>query len=243
MKKLILLLLLLPLMVISQEKESQILQMFELKLKMNEGQKFQEGMKKWKDCYLENKGVDTWNVWNRIQGASGTVAVTMMMDKWAEMDKGPDEADNACQEIFRTDVFPYVESMERNIAMTMPELSKEPSTGNTVVWVTFFNTNNSTDFMEVVKEVSSTYREVKGEPLGYWYDFAGGAPDGADYMVSMPYKNFAGLDAEWDGPWDVYEQKNGKEKMTQMRKKFREAVIDSWAYMYKLNEDLSNRSQ
>ena len=62
MRKLIILFLLIPIMGISQDQESRILHMFELKIKMNEGQKFNEGMKKWKDCYLENKGTDTWNV-------------------------------------------------------------------------------------------------------------------------------------------------------------------------------------
>ena len=243
MKKLILLLLIIPFLGISQEEETQILQMYELKVKMNQGDKFQEGMKKWKDCYVENKGVDTWNVWNRVQGEYGVVAVTFLMDKWAEMDEGPEEADTACQEIFRTDIFPYVESMQRNMATTMPEYSKSPTSGNELVWVTFFRTNNSSTFNEVIKEVSSTYREAKGEPLGYWYDFAGGGEDGPDYMVSLPYKNFGGLDADWDGPWDVYEQKHGKDEMMKMRDKFREALDGSWAYMYRLNKDLSNQSQ
>lgn len=241
MKKMIVMLLLFPLLGLAQEEESRILQMFELKLKMNEGSKFQEGMKKWKDCYLENSGTDTWNVWNRIQGEGGVVAVTFYMDNWAEMDKGPDAADTACEAIFRSDVFPYVESMNRHIATTMPAYSKSPTSGNEVVWVTYFKTNNSSVFNEVIKEVSSTYREAKGEPLGYWYDFAGGGQDGPDYMVSTAYKNFAGLDAEWDGPWEVYEKKHGKEKMTKMRDKLRESLEDSWAYMYRLNKDLSNQ--
>lgn len=243
MRKLIILFLLIPIMGISQDQESRILHMFELKIKMNEGQKFNEGMKKWKDCYLENKGTDTWNVWNRVQGASGTVAVTFYSDKWAEMDEGPEAADEACESIFRQHVFPYVESMNRSIATTMPEYSKSPTSGNKVVWVTFFRTNNSSDFNEVIKEVSSTYKEVKGEPLGYWYDFAGGGMEDPDYMVSLPYKNFGGLDADWEGPWDIYEQKHGKDKMTKMREKFRNALDGSWAYMYSLNEDLSNQSQ
>ncbi len=243
MKRIILILMLIPFLGIGQEQESRILQMYELKVKMNQGDKFQEGMKKWKDCYLENSGTDTWNVWNRMQGDYGVVAVTFMMDKWAELDEDPTSADNACRNIFRTDVFPYVESMQSNMATTMPELSKAPTTGNKVVWVTFFRTNNSSDFTELVKEVSSTYREAKGEPLGYWYDFVGGSPDGADYMISMPYKNFGGMDADWDGPWDVYEKKHGKDKMTKMRAKFRDAVDDSWAYIYRLNDDLSNQSQ
>ncbi len=243
MKRIILILLLIPFLGLSQEQESRILHMYELKIKMNERQKFEAGMKKWKDCYLENNGTDAWNVWNRIQGASGTVAVTFFMDNWAEMDEEPTSADKACQALFQSDVFPYVESMDHNIAKTMPEWSKAPSSGNTVAWVRFFRVDNWRDFNDVVKEVGGTYKEAKGEALGYWYDFMGGSPDGADYMVSMLHKNFAGLDDEWDSPWEVYEQKHGKEKTTKMQEKFRSSVADTWTYIYKLNENLSNQSQ
>ncbi|MBT8295222.1 MAG: hypothetical protein KJP01_02680 [Gramella sp.] len=240
MKRVILILMLIPFLGIGQERESQILHIYELKLKMNEGEKFRQGMKKWKDCYLENKGVDNWSVWNRVQGESGMVAVTFFMDKWAEMDEDPTDADNACRTIFQSDIFPYVENMEHHITTSMPEFSKEPSTGNKVYWVTFFRSNNNSDFTDVIKEVSATFKEAKGDRLGYWYDFAGGGQESADYMVSIPYKNFAGMDEEWTSPWKVYEEKHGKEKMEKMREKFRAATDDSWSYIYSLNENLSN---
>ncbi|TRO64166.1 hypothetical protein [Christiangramia sabulilitoris] len=244
MKKLIVFILLFPILGFTQEKdESRILHMYELEIKMNERENFEKGMKKWKDCYLENSGKDNWNVWNRVQGATGTVAVTFFMDKWAEMDEAPTGADTACQSIFQTDVFPYVVKMDHKMAESMPEFSKNPSSGNTVAWVRFFRTENWRDFKDVVKEVSSTYKEAKGEPLGYWYDFIGGDPDGPDYMVSMLHKNFAGLDEEWDSPWEIYEQKHGKDKTTKMQEKFRSSVEDTWTFVYKLNENLSNQSQ
>lgn len=240
MKKVILVLLLIPFLGIAQEEESKLLQLFELKIKMNEGQQFREGMKKWKDCYLENKGADTWNVWNRVQGESGTVVVSVYMDKWAELDKGATEADEACQDLFYTEVFPHVESMKQMLASTMPQLSKAPMADTKVIWVTFFDINNSTDFEDVIKEVSSTYKDAKGERLGAWYDFNGGAPGDPDYMVSMAFKNYAELDVAWDGPWKVYEEKHGKEKTNATRDKFRKSLKESWSYIYKLNEELSH---
>ena len=240
MKNVILVLLLLPFLGLAQEQESRLLQTYELKIKMNEGRQFREGMQKWKECYLQNNGTDTWNVWNRVQGESGTVVVSFFLDKWAELDKDATEADKACQELFYSDIFPHVESMRQRLANTMPELSSSAKADTRVIWVTFFDVSNSTDFQEVIKEVSSVYAESNGEPLGAWYDFNGGAPGDADYMVSMSFKNYGELDAPWDGPWKVYENKHGKEKMNSIRNKFRASLKDSWSYMYELNEELSN---
>lgn len=233
---------LIPILSIGQESEKKLLNMAELTIKKNHQQEFMDGMQKWKDCYLSNNGDENWNVWNRMQGESGVVAVTYTMDKWAEMDEDQTEADKACMNIFKNDVFPHVEKMNFNLSWTMPEYSRTSSDSTSVVWVTFFRTKNSTDFMDVVKEVSSTYRSEKGEPMGVWYDFIGGGQDAPDYMVATPYKNFAQLDEPFDAPWAVYEKAHGKEKMEQMRFKFRESLDDGWSYIYKLNPKLSNRN-
>lgn len=111
--------------------------------------------------------------------------------------------------------------------------------GTKVVWVTFFDVKNSSDFNDIVKEVSSTYKNSKGEPLGIWYDFAGGGPDSPGFMVVSPYKSFADMDKPMDGPWKVYEDAKGKAKTDETRNKFRNALNDSWSYLYTLKEDLS----
>lgn len=243
MKRALYLMILLPLISFGQENSKKLLNMVELTVKMNHQQEFNDGMQKWKDCYLSNNGTDTWNVWNRMQGQSGVVAVTYTMDKWAEMDEGQTEADKACMNIFKNDVFPHIENMNFNLSWTMPEYSRTSSDSTSVVWVTFFRTNNSTDFMDVVKEVSATYRKEKGQPMGVWYDFVGGGMDSPDYMVATPYKNFAQLDEPFDGPWAVYEKAHSKEKMEQMRSKFRSSVDEAWSYLYKLNPKLSHQKE
>lgn len=242
MKRVLILMILIPLFSIGQESDKKLLNMAELTVKMNHQQEFTDGMQKWKDCYLSNNGDESWNVWNRMQGKSGVVAVTYFMDKWAEMDEGQSEADKACMNIFKNDVFPHVEKMNFNLSWTMPELSRALPDSTSVVWVTFFRTSNSSDFLEVVKNVSETYRNEKGEPLGIWYDFIGGGENSADFMVSTPYKNFAQLDEPFDAPWAVYEKAHGKEKMEEMRSRFRESLDDAWSYIYKLNSKLSHRN-
>ncbi|MCG9973379.1 hypothetical protein [Christiangramia crocea] len=239
MKRLIVLLLIMPFLGFSQEEDSRIMHMWELTIKANQGQKFQEGMKKWKDCYLENEGVDSWNVWNRVQGVGNVVAVTLYMDKWAEMDEDNDEAGQTCSSIFQTDVFPYVEKMEHHIATTIPEFSRSQGDRPKLVNVVYFKVNNSPEFTSVVKDVSSTFMESSENAGGFWYDFVGGGPDSPHYMVAAPLNKFADLDENRDGPWQAYEKKHGKAKTESTRNRFRESVDEIWSYMYKLNTELS----
>lgn len=243
MKKLILLLLVIPFLGLAQEQDRRILHMWELTIKNNHGEKFQQGMKNWKDCYLQNEGVDSWNVWNRVQGMGNVVAVTLYMDKWAEMDTDDDQAGQACRSIFIDEVFPHVEKMEHHMAYTMPQMSKTPGEQANVVRVSFFRTNDWMSFEEIVKDVTSSYRDANNEPPGYWYDYIGGGPDSPDYMVSRPYQNFAEMDEMSEGPWQVYAKKHGEAKMKEMRKKFRETLDNSWSYIYRLNKELSREPQ
>lgn len=240
MRKLILILMIIPFFGFAQDNERRLLHMWELKIKNGMGQQFSEGMKAYKECYQENTGTDQWNVWNRMQGEGQTVVVTSYMDNWAEMDdESPDPAGEACTSIFMEQVVPNVEVVNHNIAGTMPDWSRAPEDGNKIVWVTFFDVNNSTAFSEVVEAVQESFKEYQGQPLGYWYAFAGGGPTAPTHMVSRGFKNWAEMDEESMGPWEALEKKHGKEKAMKMRDQFREALDDSWSYVYTLNEDLS----
>lgn len=230
--------LLLPLLTISQENEGILLNMSELEIKPGQNDQFMEGVKMYKKCYEENGGAENWNIWKRTQGRGNVYVLTSFMANWAEMEK-EDEAGNECQNIVKESIWPTISGNEYNIARSMPEISRSPMEGAKVVWVTFFDVKNSTDFNNVVKEVSSVYREAKGEPLGIWYDFVGGGPDSPGYMVVSPYKNFAEMDEQRDSPWKVYEDANGKAKTDETRNKFRSSIKDSWSYLYSLKEDLS----
>ena len=68
MKKLFYLLLLCPILMLSQENESFLLNLSEITLKPGHEAQFIEGVKAYKKCYNDNEGKENWNMWRRMQG-------------------------------------------------------------------------------------------------------------------------------------------------------------------------------
>lgn len=83
------------------------------------------------------------------------------------MDK-KDAASDACAQTIRDFIMPNVESMTYSIAQTMPDYSTRTKEGTKLIWVTFFKVKNSTDFMDVLKRVSSAIKTTEGNNRGYW---------------------------------------------------------------------------
>ncbi|WP_136479836.1 hypothetical protein [Cognatitamlana onchidii] len=241
MKKLVFLFLCLPLFAISQN-ESFLLTLSEVTVKPGHDAQFMEALKSYKTCYLKNEGEDKWNTWKRLQGEGNVYTFTGRMVNWAEMDEEDDPAGKACQKVVLDEIMPHVKSFHFNIARFMPDVSRtEPFSGDTgLVWVYNAKTKNSKAFKECVKEVATALKDAEGDGRGYWYSVIGGAPNVADYFISIPFKNFAEMDVDRDGVWKVYENANGKEKTDALREKFRKAVSKDWSFIYTLKKELSN---
>ncbi|RED44956.1 hypothetical protein [Seonamhaeicola aphaedonensis] len=241
MKKLFFLLLLLPMLVVSQENESYLLNLSEITVKNGHNAQFLEGVKAWKECYLENNGEDKWNMWKRIQGEGTVYTLTSMMANWAEMDEDGDDASKECRMTVVNLIMPHVESIHYNIGWSMPDYSRStPLEDMGLVWVYNVKVNNSTAFKEVVSEISKAVKAAEGDNRGTWYSVVGGGPEVSDYFIAVPFKNFAGLDVDTDSVWTVYEKANGKKKTDALRDKFRACIDSDWAYIYTLNKKLSN---
>ena len=241
MKQLCIAMLLLPLMVTAQNFEEALLSMSVITVKQGHNPQFLEGVSKWKDCYVENKGTNQWNFWSRVQGEGSVYGLTGWMSNWAEMDK-EDPASEKCYMTAVNFIIPHVEKTEYNIAGTIPDWSKKTMASDTkLVWVTYFRVKNGTDFSEIVKDVSGTVRATEGDARGQWYSFAGGGEQSPDYMVVSSFSSYAELDKDQDGPFKVYENVHGKKKSDALREKWRNAVDNSWSYIWSLNEKLSNQ--
>ena len=156
------------------------------------------------------------------------------------MDEENDEAGKKCRQIVMYQIDPHIESSENNFATSMPEFSKATLSEMGVIWVSFFQVENSVLFKEVVKEIADISQKAEGDKRGYWYDVDGGSPDFADYYVTTPYKNFAALDVKRDDVWEMVEKAKGKEDTEKLRAKFRSSLQDSWSYLYKRMDDLSH---
>ncbi len=123
----------------------------------------------------------------------------------------------------------------------MPEVSRESDPATKVIWVNFFKVKDGREFNDVLKEVSSMVKTVEGKTRNQWYAVAGGGLEDADYFAVTPFANYAALDIKRDGVWKMYETKHGKEKSDALRARFMASVDESWSYIYKLNDELSNQ--
>lgn len=241
MKKLICLLFVLPLFAFGQDNsQDHIINITHIKVKMGHDAQFVEGVKMYKECYNKAGGENNWDFWRRVQGEAGVYAVTDMMANWAEMDDDSDEAGQKCVSIFPNFIAPHMKSIYSSITESIPEVSKDGNENNDKVWVTYFNVDNSADFMSVIKAVSGAVKDKEGDERAWWYSVAGGSSDAPDYMVVWPFDKYADLDEDMDGVWKIYEDANGEKKADEMRAKFRASVKSSSSYIYDRNPDMSN---
>jgi hypothetical protein len=240
MKKIIYLIVFLPLFVFAQAADTKVLTTTEFTIKNGHSDHFKEGVKLWKECYMANKGTWKWNLWQRQNGQGTVFVVASMQNNWAEMDMA-DEAGKKCRNISLEKITPHVESTNKMISKTMPELSRENDPATKVIWVGFFRIENGPEFNEVLKEIVEMTKTVEGKPRGQWYSVNGGGPDSPNYFNVTPYANYAALDIKRDNVWKMYETKHGKEKSDALRARFRASIDNNWSYMYKLNDELSNQ--
>ncbi len=242
MKKLLIILIVLPLFAMAQMTEG-LLDLTEVTVKQGHNAQFLEGVKQWKACYNSENGPDRWSFWSRVQGAGNIYGISSNMVNWAEMDKETAEASKSCRMIFTTFIAPHIEKIDYNITKGLTKWSKKSASADTkLVWVTYFRVKNGIAFSEIIKEMTETLTAVEGEPRGQWYSFMGGGKDAPDYMVTDVFSSYAAIDEDdkRDSVFEVYKKAKGDKKAAQMMDKWLTAVDTSWSYIWELNEELSN---
>ena len=240
MRKLLVVVMLLPLFMWGQEEKGPLMHIMEFTIKEGHQKDFMSGLKDWKSCYLENGGEESWSVWSRMMGDGSVVSITFWSDNWAQLDEEDDpKISENCDPLVYDQLMPHVEKLNRMITRMKPGWSNsEPGDGPIVV-ANFFEVDDYGSFEEVVSEVTETLRDENGNPRGTWFSVMSGK-EGPDYFVTERYDNFAGLDADRDGVWKTYADAHGESKMKEMREKFRNALGDGYMNMYRLNKELSH---
>lgn len=223
------------------QEQGIILHTTDFTIKNGHGEKFREGVKAWKACYLENNGDWEWNVWYRTDGESNVYTLTSVMMNWAELDE-VDQAGRACRDISRELITPHVEKSVVAYSRHLPARSTSVpfAPDDNVVRVSSFKVNNFPVFNELVDNMVAAMRSAEGNPRGHWYSVMGAGAEAPNFLLVMPFKGFAGMDVRMTPVWDVYEQLHGKRKRDQDQDRFRQAVTDSWSHVYRLVEDLSH---
>jgi hypothetical protein len=223
----------------AQNNDRVIFTSTEITVKQGHHEQFIEGVKKWKECYLENKGERKWRMWRRVQGEGNVYVLTRTMANWAEMDKDDPEG-KKCQATLLNYITPHVEKVNYSISQTMPELSRTWPEDAKHAWVTYYKVKNSFAFKEVITAVTGAIKDKEGSFRGIWREYKGGSTDAPDYMIATPYKKFADLDISRDQPAKIYTDAVGEEKASEMWDKWFDTVLDSWSYIFTLNTELSN---
>lgn len=223
------------------QEQGIILHTTDFTIKNGHAAKFREGVKAWKACYLENNGSWEWNVWYRANGEGNVYTLTSVMMNWAELDE-EDGAGRACRNISRELINPHVEKSMVAYSRYLPAQSTPDAFApdDNVVNVVSFKVKNFSVFQEIVGNMVAAMRSVEGNPRGHWYSVMGGGSEMANFLLVLPFKGFAGLDADMTPPWEVYEQAHGKNRRDQDQARFSEAVANSWSHLYRLVEDLSH---
>jgi hypothetical protein len=228
-------------MAFAQEVEERIMTMTQFKIKQGHTSQFKDGVKKYKECYTADQGENEWNFWSRMQGEGTVYGVTGFMDKWAEMDE-TDEAGKDCYSIVMNFIMPHVETITNDMAKTLPDWSRKnaPTAQAKLAWVTYYKVDNGGNFSDVIKEVTSTMKEVEGDSRAYWYSVIGGDIDNADYMVSSTYNSYAELDVKRDTPYEMYVKARGEDKAKEISDIWESAGVKSWSYIWEHQPELSN---
>jgi len=240
MKRLLIMLMLIPFIGIAQDTEERILTMTQFNVKQGHRAQFEDGVKKYKECYTSNNGETNWNFWMRVQGEGTVYGATSFMEKWAEMDE-EDNAGKSCYDIVSNFIMPHVESTRYNMAMTLSDWSKtsESTSEPKLAWVSYYDVKDNITFSEIIAEVSSVIKAKEGEPRGYWYNLMGGK-DSGDYMVSTIYGSYAELDVDEDSTYQMYLKAKGEKKAKETLNKWNKAVNDSWSYIWEYKPEISN---
>lgn len=223
----------------AQNIEATLLTASEITVKNGHNAQFMEGVKLWKECYLKDKGENTWGMWRRDQGEGNVYVMTGTMPNWAEMDK-EDERGKDCYMTIVNFIWPHVEKVDQTIAKTMPDISRAWPEDAKYCRVTYYKVNKFYAFEEVISAVGNSIKEKEGTPRVVWHDFRLGGPESPDYMAVMPFTKYADLDISRDRPAKIYTDAVGQEKADEMWVKWFDTVDDSWSYTFTLMTELSN---
>jgi len=241
MKKLLIIIMILPLMALGQEERGTLMSFTDFTVKMGHAAQFEDGVKKWKKCYLEAGGENSWSFWKRVQGEGDVYSLVGYMENWAEMDEEGDGAGKGCTSIVMNFIMPHVKKTKFSLIRNIPKWSKQSEEDNVkIAWETSFRVKNGKLFNEVVESVTTVIKDVEGETRGYWSYVIGGDEHEADYTIVNFYDSYAALDKDEDSPFEMYEKAKGKKKTDEMRDKWRDAVDDAWSYIWRYKKELSN---
>jgi len=211
-----------------EEEESYILEMTEVGIKLGHASKFREAVKPYNACIAENDSDADWSAWRNVGGDGTTYHFVSTMANWAEMDT-PDEAGATCWSEHMENIMPHVNSISTSYARPMPEWSGDAE-NYSVVRLHQWRVEDGSAFREAAGAITSIMKEAEYEHMGTWYDMIGNSSNEPDYFVVTHFEDFAAMDEDRAGAYEVVSEQAGEERADELWEQFGDTLKDDWAY-------------
>lgn len=209
---------------------------FLVDVKHGHGEEFRDGLKAYFDCYGENDGEKSWNVYSAETGKLGRYAITFGGHKWAVFDE-PEEAQKACSEQFGEQVFPHIAKAKSEFTSYMAEQSKIKEGEYNVAWVFDFIVKDNRRFVNAIGKITEAAKEADWGNFA-WYSVVSGGSHASDFFLVALEENFAGFDEDNKPLWEMVEGVHGKETAEKLRTDLMETVEKDWSTIWERHPDL-----
>lgn len=222
---------------LAQDDDGDMSRVFLVKVKHQHGEKFREGLKAYFDCYGENGGEKSWNVYSAETGKLGRYAITTGDQKWAAFDE-EEEASKACSETFGEQVIPHMVGAKSLFRGYMAEQSKLKDGEYNVFQVIDFKVDDSRRFVDAITKITEAAKEADWGNFA-WYGVHSSGGEAGDFHVVIPHENFAGFGEDNKPLWEMVEDVHGKKTAETLRTDLMETVDEDWSNIWERHPDLS----
>lgn len=205
-------------------------------VKDGHGEQFREGIKAYYECYGENGGEKSWNVYTAETGKLGRYAFTFGGHNWAVFDE-EEEASKACHDVFGERFLPHIDKAKSEFTRYMAEQSNVKDGEYNVAWVINFEVSDGMRFVEAVSKITEAAKEAEWGNYA-WYSVEAGGRHSGDFFVVILGEKFADFDEEMDPLWKMVEGVHGKEAAEQLRADLDETTTDDWSDIWRRHPDL-----
>jgi len=226
-----------------EEEESHILSMTEVGIKLGHVSQFRDALKPYHACLRENDDDADWSAWRNVGGDGTTYWFVSTMANWAEMDT-PDEAGETCWPEHMENIIPHVELISTSFARPMPDWSGDAE-DYSVVRLHQWRVEDGAAFREAAGAITSIMKEAEYEHMGSWYDMIGNSSNEPDYFVVTHFDDFAAMDEDRAGAYDVVSEHAGEARADELWEQFGDSLKDDWEYfhvMLRRDSELSHSS-
>ena len=207
---------------------------------------YETGVKNYNKCLAQHGFKYRWTALTHETGNTYMYSYIGGPYKWADFD-AMHSTSKACDDAWRTQANPQLQSETSAFLVAMPEASHMPAAKDAMsalLNVTYFTLKSGREaddaFTEGVKKINAAADKSKWTGHFTLYKTRGGGKDSPDYILVSPYKTWAEYGAGPDpSVWKMVEGVYGKADTDTLRKSLSDAIQDASSHVDSYSEELT----